>query len=229
MRTPIKSEGDAFRLVCSTAGLCGLSIALGTVTRPGLGAIGLGLGLLAALAWEFLTVDGERRRPLREAAAAPHAVPSDGSWRILVVANESLGGDAMRDRIMAPDGTQPELVVVAPVLPSRVHYVATDIDREMGDARKRLEDSLAWASAQGVRAWGVIGNTNPLTAIEDELRRYGADEVIVATHTRDRANWMERRIVRRVREELDLPVTQIEIDIDGGRTAVRMLPQPQAA
>jgi hypothetical protein len=49
-------------------------------------------------------------------------------------------------------------------------------------------------------------------AIEDGLRRFGADEVIVSTHPPGKSNWLESGLVERLREELDLPVTHVVVD-----------------
>src|SRR5436309_537645 len=44
------------------------------------------------------------------------------------------------------------------------------------------------------------------------LRRYDIEEVIVATHAPERANWVETTILGRMRQELSVPVTQVVID-----------------
>jgi DNA-binding transcriptional regulator LsrR (DeoR family) len=87
----------------------------------------------------------------------------------------------------------------------------TDIDRELGQARTRLEDSLAWAHEQGIAARGAVGDPTPATAIEDQLRDFGADEVIVVTHPREDETWQEQSEVERLRRELDIPVTLVVV------------------
>ena len=74
--------------------------------------------------------------------------------------------------------------MLAPVLTSRAHYAVSDVDHELEHARTRLERSLAWASAHGITARGRVGDPSARTAIEDELRDFGADEIIVVTHRR---------------------------------------------
>jgi hypothetical protein len=53
-----------------------------------------------------------------------------------------------------------------------------------------------------------------LGAIEDELRLFGADEVIISTHPPGKSNWLETGIVERLRDELDIPVTHLVVDLD---------------
>jgi hypothetical protein len=110
----------------------------------------LTLGVLLA---DLLAKDPRRPLPLRAAAHAPHSEARADAWRILVVANESLEGEDVRAAILGHAKLRPELMVVAPVLVSRTHFVTTDVDREMDDARESLSLTLDWARAHGLRPW----------------------------------------------------------------------------
>ncbi|MGH2968031.1 MAG: hypothetical protein ACRDK0_03025, partial [Solirubrobacteraceae bacterium] len=138
-----------------------------------------------------------------EPAAAP---------RVLVIANRTLHGDELRAELRRRTAAGAELHIVAPILTSRVHYLATDVDNELEEAQNRLSTALAWAAAEGVAVTGRVGDPNvALGAIEDELRRYGADEVIISTYPRGKSNWLETGIVERLREELEVPVTHVVV------------------
>jgi GABA permease len=65
--------------------------------------------------------------------------------------------------------------------------------------------------AAGIEAQGEIGDDDPLQAIEDALRTFGADEIIVATHPEESATWLERHVVERARERFALPIAQVVI------------------
>jgi hypothetical protein len=109
--------------------------------------------------------------------------------------------------------------VVAPILCSRIHYVASDVDAELRQARQRLDDTLAWARAEGLRINGRVGDPSiALGAIEDELRLWGADEAIIYTLPRGRSNWLETGIVERLREDLDIPVIHKVVDLEAARS-----------
>ena len=103
---------------------------------------------------------------------------------------------------------------------SRSHYWASDVDREREEARERLEASLAWAAAQGFAAKGEVGDPDPLVAIEDELRDFGADEVIIATHSREHTSWLAKRMLGHLARELDVPVREIVVGDDRDRSPV---------
>ena len=89
---------------------------------------------------------------------------------MLVVANEALAGAEVSELILRQGREHVEVDVLAPVLASHVHYAVSDIDGELAEARSRLERSLAWAHGQRIVARGEVGDPNPTTALEDELR-----------------------------------------------------------
>jgi hypothetical protein len=93
------------------------------------------------------------RRAMSEAAldrAGRHA-----GHHVLVVANEALAGAELSGLILQHGREHVEVDVLAPVLASPLHYAVSDIDRELAEARTRLERSLAWAHEhQIVARWG---------------------------------------------------------------------------
>jgi hypothetical protein len=90
----------------------------------------------------------------------------------------------------------------------------------MREARERLDASLGALLAAGVDARGEIGDGDPLQAIEDGLRRFDADELIVSTHPPGRSNWLERDVVAKARERFDLPITHVVVDLEHERATV---------
>ncbi len=219
MRNPVRSEADAFYIVVGSAAVIAASVVLGALTDPLVGVALFAGAVVGAVIWELVSSDPDRRRPLSEAAAAGPRRAAGGP-RVLVVANRTLAGAALRSELTrrARDGA--ELHFVAPILVSRIHYIASDVDRELRDARERLLDALDWARANGFQATGTVGDPNvALGAIEDELRRSGADEVVISTHPPQQSNWLETGIVARLHDELDIPVTHLIADSEPALTA----------
>jgi hypothetical protein len=215
MRNPIRSETDAFYVAFGGAALVGASAAVGAITDPLVGAALFVGGLAGALLWEVSTKDPDRRRPLREAALQGSGERASGRRRVLVVANRTLAGDELRAQMREAAARDAEFHVVAPILTSRVHYIASDCDKELAEARERLDAALAWAAAEGLDATGTVGDPNAaLGVIEDQLRVSGADEVIISTHPPGRSNWLETGIVERLREELDVPVRHVVVEAE---------------
>jgi len=191
------------------------SLALGLLVASLVGVVLLVGAVVGAFVWEVASNDPDRRRPLAEAASEGRRGRRATGPRILVVANRTLHGEELRAELRRRAVSGAELHIVAPILCSRVHYIASDVDQELAEARDRLSTALDWAEAERVAVTGKIGDANAaLGAIEDELRLYGADEVIISTYPRGKSNWLETGIVERLRNELDIPVTHLIVDPD---------------
>jgi hypothetical protein len=213
MRNPVRSEADAFHIVVAIGAVLVVAVALGALINPAIGVALLIGAVTAALFWELRTKDPERRRPLREAHTYGRFNQAEGRRRVLVVANRTLASGELRDEIMQRAQAGDDIHIVAPILCSRVHYFASDIDRELRDARERLSDALAALREEDAQVTGNVGDPNvALGAIEDELRRGGADEVLISTHPPKQSNWLETGIVSRLRDELDIPVTHLVVE-----------------
>ena len=220
MRNPIRSESDAFYIAMGSSALLAIALLLGAAVDPLVGLALLVGAVIGALIWEVATKDPQRRRPLREAASENHRTEPATRARVLVIANRTLHGDELRDVLRRRSVDGAELHVVAPILASRTHYLASDVDKELEEARERLDPARAWARAEGLVATGRVGDANAaLGAIEDELRLFGADEVIISTLPPGRSNWLETGIVERLRDELDIPVTHTVVQPDRASVA----------
>jgi uncharacterized membrane protein len=212
MRTPIRSETEAVRFVFAGAAVIGVSVLIGWLVEPLVGVAVFALAVAVA-AIAYLRADNPDRRPaLRDAAHESHRGRArTGTRHVLVVANQALAGDELRERLRRSNGERIELDVLAPVLTSHLHYAMSDIDSELADARARLDRSLAWARESGIAARGEVGDPSPTMALEDELRAFGPDEVVVVTHPRERETWQEHGELERLRQELDVPVTHVMV------------------
>jgi hypothetical protein len=211
MHNPLRSEAEMFRIVV-LVGLAALPvIVLGLAVSPGAGAILLGVEVLAAawFAWS------------RTRGVEPHeaevAAGDDGVYRLLVVANETVGGRALLSEIQTRcAGRRSEILVVVPALASsRLAHLAHDVDGAIAEARTRLDHSLRTMASAGLKARGQVGDHHdPNTAIEDALREFAADEVIVSTHPPERSKWLEGGVVERARRDIPLPVTHVVVDLE---------------
>lgn len=142
----------------------------------------------------------------------------NATYRLLVVSNETVEGDTLHELIghrSLLQGT--EVFVVAPALNSRVRHWLSDEDSARRAAGERLRRALARLDDAGVPADGHVGDADPIQAIEDALRIFPADELIIATHPEPRSNWLAHRLVERAGETLDLPVTHVVVDLAARR------------
>jgi hypothetical protein len=181
---------------------------------------GLALGLLFAL-----YMRREQRAPERVGVARGGPAPG-GRRRILVVANETLTGAALRREIEnRSEGSEAEIRVVCPALNTRLKHWTSDEDAARSEATRRLEGILAALDRDGLPAKGDIGEGDPIQAMEDALRRFPADEAIVSTHPPGRSNWLEHGVIERARERFDIPVGHVIVDLEReGAIATRREP-----
>jgi len=215
MHNPLRSEADAFRWVVVIGLAAGSIIALTLLFRPAVGAI-WGLILIAAGAWLiWRNSRGKLPRDLQLSRGG------DGRYRLLVVANQTVGGKALLTEIAnRGGGRRSEILVVTPALAgSRAAHWASDLDEGMELARQRMELSLQAIDEAGMRARGTVGYSDPNVAIEDALADFPADEIIISTHPPDRSRWLENGVVQRARDEIRLPVTHVIVDLDAERVA----------
>src|ERR671934_44569 len=143
---------------------------------------------------------------------------------VLVIANETVGGRALLEEIRyRTRGRRSEILVVVPALTaSQLEHWASDVDGAISDARRRLDESLATMREAGLGVSGRVGDHHePNASIEDALREFAADELIISTHPPERSRWLERGVVERARREIDLPITHVIVDLVAERDEAR--------
>src|SRR6478672_6853230 len=207
MRNPIRSEADAFRFVLLTIGYFAL-VVIGSVINVWLGGA-VFVVLTVGVLWWFVVRRREPDAPVRQ---APAASPPE-QYRVLVVANETVGGsqllDTIRGRIAGRSDAR--VLVVCPALTSPLRHWASDEDDARQKAQDRLEASLRAMQGAGIQASGEIGDGDPIQAVEDALRTFRPDELVVSTHPVGKSHWLERGVVDKARERFALPVTHVTV------------------
>ena len=138
--------------------------------------------------------------------------------RILLIANETVASQPMMNRLRELAGDAgAEVFVVAPALTSSAFQMAAgDVDGAIKVAKERLEGSLETLRELGFEAAGTIGESDPGLALDDGLRRFPADEVVISTHPPERSKWLEQDVVEKARNRLKIPVTHFVVDMEQG-------------
>jgi GABA permease len=207
VQNPFRTEADAFRLVWATIAYFAL-IVIGAVINTWLG-VAVFVIETAVIAWLLLT-RGRREKPVLQ---APPGHP-EGERRILVIANETVAGsELLREVARKAEGSNERVLVVVPALNSPLKHWVSDEDGAREQAQERLDRSLAAMREAGVAAEGEIGDADPLQAIEDGIRTFAPDELVISTHPPERSHWLERGIVESARERFALPVTHVVVDL----------------
>jgi hypothetical protein len=208
VRNPFRSEADAFRLVLLSAGYFA-AIAIASVAGGRWWGLAVFILLSAAAVWAVMQ---SRREPPLRAALLRQSPPDE--HRILVIANETVGGKALRELLLEKVRERPSsLLVVSPALNSPLKHWVSDEDQARVDAQRRLDDSLTRLGEASIVARGEVGDSDPLQAMEDALRTFGADEIVISTHPEGRSNWLERGVVSGAQERFDVPITHVVVDL----------------
>ena len=166
MINPLRSEAEAFKFLIASIGYFG-AIVIASVA--GGKWVGLGVFLfLSAVVVAWWAHARREERPERT-TPRPHAA---GERRILVVANETVGGHTLRSMILERSlDVREEVLVVTPALNSPLKHWVSDEDDARAAAQRRLDTSLAQLAEAGVEARGEVGDGDPLQAMRTHSAR----------------------------------------------------------
>ncbi len=108
-------------------------------------------------------------------------------------------------------GEDAQILVVAPASNvSRLDWLTNDEDDVRAEAAERAEeigDSMPTDDFET-----RVGDSDPIKAIEDALRTFTADEIIVVTRTDEDADWLEEGSAEEARSRFSLPLTHLVVE-----------------
>ena len=207
---PFHSEAEAYQFLIFVVGYFAAIVLASLLGGAWAGTAVFIVLTLTGIGWIL-----QRGRTAEPVPQAPRRRGVEGERRILVVANETLAGRRLLEEIgRAAAGVREEVLVVSPALNSPLRHWASDDDKARARAQERLERSLGQLARAGIRVRGEIGDSDPLQAIEDALRTFGADEIIISTHPEGRSNWLERGVVEGARQRFAVPITHVVVDLE---------------
>lgn len=138
----------------------------------------------------------------------------NGGKRALVVANEAVAGEELRERLIRElsDGTS-KVFVVAPALAGSAlkHYMG-DVDDAIEPAGERLRRTVEELRDAGIDAEGEVGDSDPMVAIGDEIQKFHPDQVLVVAHRDEDGAFAEQGLLEQLERDLDLPVTELVVE-----------------
>ena len=144
--------------------------------------------------------------------------------RYLVVANQTLGADELIELIGHRAKSEPsEFLIVVPATPvmelvqgaaqapvlggSTVIPSTPEHARELAQAR--LDQALTQLRAAGAKVDGLVGDRDPVHAVQTAMKGRQFDEIIVSTLPKRVSRWLHQDLPRRLEHKTQLPVTHV--------------------
>jgi len=129
----------------------------------------------------------------------------------LVVANQTVGGKDLLDALKRMAEDEPRrFIVICP---------QSGDDETEDTAAERLAGTLAALEDAGLDAIGQVVHPDPFTAIQNALRSYAADDIVISTFPETRSGWLRGDLVDRVRSATTRPVEHVVSDTQVGDTS----------
>ncbi len=125
-----------------------------------------------------------------------------GQANVLVIANETVLGVPLLDRIRARAAESPSAFLI----------VCPQSDPDAGEhpeAERRLRAALSTLRAEGIEAHGQIAHPDPYAAAMHVVEDERVDEIIISTFPGERSGWLRRDVVERLRKDAGVPVEHV--------------------
>ncbi len=133
---------------------------------------------------------------------------------ILVVANETLGGEALLRRIKEKAaGEQLRVIVCVPRTNPRHGNVIFD-DAVFDAAQVRIDLARKVLREEGIDAIGEVGDPDPYSATMDAIAEHDPDEVLISTFPAASSGWLRRDLIERIADAAGIPVDHVVVDLD---------------
>jgi hypothetical protein len=145
----------------------------------------------------------------------------DGTRLLIATGEAAASEDELPRLVRALIDMASEVLVMTPVLISRLQWLASDTDRARYEADERLSAVLGHLDTLAPEASvrGRIGDDTPFTAFSEAIRDFLPDHILIALRASDHSGWQERGLLDQIRE-LGIPITVFELD-RAGRPPIR--------
>ena len=138
--------------------------------------------------------------------------------RLLVVVTTKVHDAKLDEFVRRQAGEDAQVLVVAPASNiSRLDWLTNADEGARAEA-----DSVADKTAKAAPTTDVearVGDSDPVQAVEDALREFPADEVLIVTRPDDDASWLEEGSGKAIQTRFNLPVSVVEVNEDGSLTS----------
>ena len=133
--------------------------------------------------------------------------------KVLVITSETISAEQLRGALGADgDPSELEVMVVAPALAGNaLKFWMSDADEAIARAEQVREASVERLGQEGVSATGDTGEADPYIAIEDALKTFDADRIVLFTHGAEAQRYREDLDEREIAERFGRPVDHASV------------------
>jgi hypothetical protein len=133
--------------------------------------------------------------------------------KVLVLTSEPITAGELRSALgSGGDPSEAEVMVVAPALAdSALQFWMSDADDAIARAEEVRRASVDRLGEEGVSASGDTGEADPYTAIEDALKTFDADRIVLFTHGGDSQRYREEVDEGEIAERFGRPVDHASV------------------
>ena len=131
---------------------------------------------------------------------------------VLILANETIAGRALLDRIRERSEEGARFFVVVPqTRPRHGNVIYDDVVRD--SAQVRVDLAVEFIRDLGAAGEGEVGDADPFNAAMDAVRAQPIDEILVSTLPETASGWLRRDLIERLQEATNVPVEHVVVDL----------------
>ena len=133
---------------------------------------------------------------------------ADAEKNVLVIANETIVGEALLEKIRARAAQGPAAFLLISPQSDASAFAHPDAER-------RLRRALTVLRGEGIEAHGQVAHPDPFTAAVQAVQDERIDEIIVSTFPGEKtSSWLRGDLVNRLRKHTSLPVEHVEVALE---------------
>jgi hypothetical protein len=133
--------------------------------------------------------------------------------KLLILTSEPISAAQLRGAVRSEvDPADAEVMLVAPAFAqSAVRFWMSDADEAIARAEEVWRESVHRLGDAGIPASGDTGEADPHTAIEDALKTFDADRIVVFTHQGEDQRYREDLDRNELADRFGRPVDQAAV------------------
>jgi len=137
--------------------------------------------------------------------------------RVLIMANETIGGQPLIDKVKELQADDPDLQIVVCVPRTNPRHGNIIYDEATFQAAQVRVDlaRIYLRNEMDIDAVGEVGDPDPYTAALDAVREWHPSQVVVSTKPLASSGWLRRDLLERIEDATGLPVEHVVVDVEG--------------